>query len=131
MVEADRYKEAIALINELNDIDASDPIVNLFRGLCSYENGDDLECMMHLLKFLSEVQLQPKTYYALFTFAVCLENIGMYKEALRVLEALPNNYPGREDEVRAVTGHVEKQEVARNMIEELDEVASSIKFELR
>lgn len=94
LIESDRYDEAMERIAILESPDRDDPIVFLYRALCIYERGDDLECMRLLVSFIGAVPAKnPKLKYALFTFAVCLQNLHLDDEALTILRSLPSTYP--------------------------------------
>ena len=117
LLDADKYSKAEEEIAALSKADSEDPIVHLFIAICHYEKSDDLSCIEYMYKFLSVAPLQPKTHYAQFTIAVCLENLGLYGEALSILQKVHPGYPNREAELSYVREKFALQKQALAYIE--------------
>jgi tetratricopeptide (TPR) repeat protein len=93
LIDSDRYEEATRRLAELRSPEADEPIVFLYKALCVYEARDDLECLRLLAEFIKAAPKHHKVPYALYTFAICLQNLGLDPQALNILESLPRSYP--------------------------------------
>lgn len=110
LINADRFDEANERIAFLESPEKDDPIVFLFKALCSYERADDLECMEYLVSFIGAAPAShPKVKYARFTLATCLQNLSLDEEALGILRSLPGDYP----DLGAALAHSEQALVTR------------------
>ncbi|MEW8233240.1 MAG: hypothetical protein AB2734_01885 [Candidatus Thiodiazotropha endolucinida] len=101
LVESGFHEEALNKIRAAKDGGESNPILKLFEALALYDGNKDLECLILLNTFLSEIDSDHEKYnYALFTSGICLMNLGLPAEASRLFNLVPNEYPGVGDERR-------------------------------
>lgn len=87
-------------------------MLSLFEATCVYETGDNIETLRLLAEFLASSRNSDKRAYALFTAAVCLENLGLNEQADKLLENLPEAYPGLEKERTHVRKELNRQKQA-------------------
>lgn len=119
LVDSDRYDEAMERIAALDEPERSDPIVLLYRALCAYERKNDLECMRLLASFVSAAPKHIKVPYALYTFAVCLQNLDLNDEALTILRTLPKKYPDLEAALASSEAAVATRKTALEIFDSL------------
>lgn len=120
LIESDAYDEAMERIAELESPDRDDAIVFLYKALCIYERGDDLECMRLLVSFIGAVPPRhPKLKYALFTFAVCLQNQDLDDDALSILRSLPSTYPDLDAAIASSERALSSRRSAQEILESL------------
>ncbi len=99
LVESGFHEEALNKIKEAKDKGETNPILMLFEALALYDGKKDLECLVLLNKFLSEIGPEHGKYnYALFTAGICLMNLGLPTEASKLFNLVPNEYPDIESE---------------------------------
>lgn len=79
----------------------TNPILMLFEALALYDGKKDLERLVLLNKYLSEIDPDHEKYdYALCTSGICLMNLGLPAEASKLFNLVPNEYPDIENERR-------------------------------
>src|SRR5687767_12919830 len=89
LISAADYAAAGALIRQLRKAGRDDCELMLYEAICAYENSDDIGSLRLLRDFLKQAPRHQKRSYAAFTAGVCLINLGLYDEALRLLRLLP------------------------------------------
>jgi len=112
LIDADDYLAAMSGIREARQAGCDDAILSLFEAICVYEVGEDNEALRLLAEFLGNSKNHSKQSYALFTASVCLENMGLYREAQELLSKLPKSYPGLEKEIADITRQLAQQKLA-------------------
>lgn len=112
LIQSDDYVKASARIAEARAAGRVEVLLTLFEALCMYESGDDVETLRLLAEFLPNSTNTKKRPYALFTAAVCLENLGLHEQALELLKKVPRSYPALKKELSHSKLALERQKQA-------------------
>ena len=112
LAESDDYKAALLRINEERAAGNTEAVLSLYEAICYYEAGDDVETLRLIDEFLASDKCKEKHPYALFTAAVSLENLGLYEQALELLDRLPKSYPDLKKERSQNMKEVKRQRKA-------------------
>jgi len=93
LIQADDYSAAATRIVEARATGHTDALISLFEAICVYEAGDDVETLRLIAEFLASSERPEKRPYALFTAALCLNNLGLIEQSLELLAKVPASYP--------------------------------------
>ncbi len=96
LIQSDDYATASARIAEARAAGHKEALLSLFEAICVYETGNDVETLRLIAEFLAStksIESIEKRPYALFTAAVCLENLGLLEQAYELLAKVPESYP--------------------------------------
>lgn len=92
LIQSNDYESAKAKIAEARAAGNQEALLSLFEATCVYEMGNDIETLRLLAEFLASSTNSTKRTYALFTAALCLENLGLNEQALEILQKVPEGY---------------------------------------
>lgn len=109
LIQSDDYVTARAQISEARAAGHKEALLSLFEATCVYEAGNDIETLRLLAEFLASSANSAKRQYALFTAAVCLENLGLNEQALELLQKIPESYPDLQKERTDATNGLKRQ----------------------
>jgi len=121
LVSADRYTEADRLIRQIRDDGKEYPELFLYEAICRYEEGNDLECLRLLTEFIRAAPKHVKRDYAVFTAAICLFNVGLLENSVRLPERISSTYPARDDEMQNLNARLNTRTKASEYAEALEQ----------
>jgi outer membrane protein assembly factor BamD (BamD/ComL family) len=126
LVESGFHEEALNKIQAAKNRGETNPILMLFEALALYDGKKDLECLVMLNKFLSEIGPEHEKYnYAIFTSGICLMNLGLPTEASKLFYLVPNEYPDIESERREAKIKSKVSKEAKNIFKSLIDRANA------
>ena len=112
LIAADKYRAAATLIQSLRSKGCEHCDLLLYEAICAYEGSDDINSLRLLTDFLQQARKHAKRQYAAFTACVCLINLGLHDEALKLLQLLPSSYPDRDTEIARVRHTIDQNRAA-------------------
>jgi len=112
LIQSEDYTTARARITEARAAGHTEALLSLFEATCVYEMGDDIETLRLAAEFLASTTNSVKRPYALFTAAVCLENLGLNEQALELLQKVPESYQALHEERVQATKELKRQRQA-------------------
>lgn len=112
LIQSNDYAGAKTKIAESRAAGHKEALLSLFEATCTYETGDDIETLRLLAEYLASTTDSVKRPYALFTAAVCLENLGLNEQALELLQKISEGYQGLNRERAQATKELKRQKQA-------------------
>jgi TolA-binding protein len=112
LIQSEDYAKAKVQISEARSAGHREALLSLFEATCVYEEGDDIETLRLVAEFLASTTKSEKRPYALFTAAVCLENLGLNEQALELLQMVPETYQDLHKERVNATNDFKRQKQA-------------------
>lgn len=126
LVESGFHEEALNKIQSAKDKGETNPILILFEALALYDGNNDLECLVMLNEFLSKIGPDHEKYnYALFTSGICLMNLGLPTEALKLFNLVPSEYPDIDSERREARLKANVSKEAKNIFKRIIDRANA------
>lgn len=114
---AKKYSSAIEVfkssqaLNKIND----GPVL-IMIGDCYYESGNDLEALGCYIRYAKTYISGEARNFALFNAGVCLKNLGLYYEAIQVLEKVPKDHDGIDAELEDARFHFDLCSKAKKLL---------------
>jgi tetratricopeptide (TPR) repeat protein len=115
-LDEERYEDVINAIDNLGDHARSHPRIFMAKGDAFYELGRDVDALEAYLECISKYPNASTASYAKFGAAMCLKNLHLQSEALRILETIDLDQPNRQDELNDSYERIAKQRAALHIL---------------
>jgi len=112
LIQSNDYASAKTKIAEARAAGNREALLSLFEATCVYEMGNDIETLRLLAEFLASSTNSTKRAYALFTVALCLENLGLNEQALEIFQKVPEGYQDLDKERSRAAQDLKQQKQA-------------------
>lgn len=118
LIDHERYEEALSAFEGLSVNWKKKGRLIIARGDCFYELGKDVEALECYLWYVKVFPQGFARNFALFGAAVCLKNLDLQEEALKLLERIDEGHEGKQRELAHSRDILARQKGARKLVDD-------------